>query len=87
MLQGRRAIHIQKVLRASVGTVLRVGLLNGPMGKGTVVAETEAQVELEVELAESDTPGFACHLAGRIAASEKSETGITSRCRFRNCKG
>ena len=58
VLQGRRAIHIQKVLRASVGTVLRVGLLNGPMGKGTVVAETEAQVELEVELAESEPPAL-----------------------------
>ena len=38
--------------------MLRVGLLNGPMGKGTVVAETEAQVELEVELAESEPPAL-----------------------------
>lgn len=58
VLQGRRAIHIQKVLRASVGTVLRVGLLNGPMGKGTVVAQSETQVELEVELPESEPAGL-----------------------------
>lgn len=58
VLQGRRAIHIQKVLRAGLGTVLRVGLVNGPIGKGTVVAQTDAHVELEVELSESETPGL-----------------------------
>lgn len=58
VLQGRRAVHIQKVLRAGVGTVLRVGLLNGPTGKGTVVSQTDSQVELEVELSESEHTGL-----------------------------
>lgn len=58
VLQGRRAIHIQKVLRAIAGTVLRVGLLNGPTGKATVVAEREAHVELEVELEETTPVGL-----------------------------
>ena len=54
VLHGRRALHIQKVLRAGVGTVLRVGLLNGPVGNGTLVAQTESHVELEVELSENE---------------------------------
>jgi RsmE family RNA methyltransferase len=58
VLQGRRASHIQNVLRAGVGAVLRVGLLNGPTGKGTVVAKTDAQVELEIELSESEQAGL-----------------------------
>ena len=58
VLQGRRAIHIRTVLRAGVGSVLRVGLLNGPTGKGTVVVQTDTQVELEVELSESEPAGL-----------------------------
>jgi RsmE family RNA methyltransferase len=58
VLQGRRAMHIQKILRAGIGTVLRVGLLNGPIGKGTVVSLTESRVELEVELSQSESPGL-----------------------------
>ena len=58
VLHGRRAVHIQRVLRAGVGTVLRVGLLNGLAGKGTVVAQSDSQVELEVELSENGGPGL-----------------------------
>ena len=57
VLHGRRAMHIQRILRAGIGAVLRVGLLNGPTGKGTVVAQTNSQVELEVELSESEPRG------------------------------
>lgn len=56
LLEGRRAIHLQSVLRARPGTVVRVGLLNGPMGKGVVVAQTDAQVRLEVDLSETPPP-------------------------------
>ena len=62
VLQGRRAIHIQKVIRGRVGTVLRVGLLNGPIGKGTVVAQADARVELEVELSDGDSTMMPCTL-------------------------
>jgi len=56
LLEGRRAIHLQEVLRARLGTVVRVGLLNGPMGKGVVVAQADAQVKLEVNLSEASPP-------------------------------
>ena len=62
VLQGRRASHIQRVLRAGVGTVLRVGLLNGPTGRGTVVAQTATQVELEIEASEGQQRGLPCTL-------------------------
>lgn len=38
-----RARHIRKVLKAESGEVLRVGMLNGSLGKGTVLA-VDAQV-------------------------------------------
>jgi 16S rRNA (uracil1498-N3)-methyltransferase len=57
-LQGRRAVHIRQVLRAKIGSVLRVGLLNGPTGKGTVVTQTDSQVELEVDLSEGEPSGL-----------------------------
>ncbi len=52
ILRGRRATHIHKVLRASVGDALRVGLVNGPKGNGLVVSMSGEQVELEVELSQ-----------------------------------
>ncbi|HET6962808.1 MAG TPA: 16S rRNA (uracil(1498)-N(3))-methyltransferase [Terriglobia bacterium] len=55
-LEGRRAIHLRTVLRSRLGSVVRVGLLNGPMGKGVVVAQTDAQVTLEVNLSEAPPP-------------------------------
>jgi 16S rRNA (uracil1498-N3)-methyltransferase len=56
LLEGRRAVHIRSVLRSRVGTVLRVGLLNGPKGRGVVVAQTDAEVKLEVDLSELPPP-------------------------------
>ncbi len=37
-LSDERARHVRKVLKAEVGKALRVGLLNGPLGTGTVEA-------------------------------------------------
>jgi 16S rRNA (uracil1498-N3)-methyltransferase len=56
VLEGRRAIHIQSVLHARVGTVVRVGLLNGPKGNGLVVAQADGEVKLEVDLSEMPPP-------------------------------
>jgi RsmE family RNA methyltransferase len=46
-LSGDRARHIRKVLRAEVGKTLRIGMLNGPLGKGTVLAIIEKTVSLQ----------------------------------------
>lgn len=49
-LHGRRHQHIQQVHRASPGDSLRVGLLDGKMGRAEVVALSEGSVDLQVEL-------------------------------------
>lgn len=49
-LDGRRAAHVRAVHRARVGDELRVGILNGKIGKGRVIAEGEAVIEMEVIL-------------------------------------
>ena len=36
VLTGERAAHVRGVLKAGTGRVLRIGLLNGPPGEGTV---------------------------------------------------
>jgi RsmE family RNA methyltransferase len=49
-LTGRRADHIRTVLRAHAGDTLRVGLLGGGVGQGTVVAAGVAAVEFDFEI-------------------------------------
>jgi RsmE family RNA methyltransferase len=49
-LTGRRARHVREVLGAAVGRELRVGLLEGPLGSGRVVAASEGAVDLECAL-------------------------------------
>ncbi len=46
-LTDDRARHIQKVLKAEPGKKLRIGLLNGPLGKGTVLAVDQQRVCLQ----------------------------------------
>lgn len=41
-IAGRRAVHLRNVLNVSEGDDLRVGLLEGPLGRGTVLAVGEA---------------------------------------------
>lgn len=48
-LTGRRARHVVEVLRAAPGKELRIGLLEGPLGRGTVVAATGDEVVLDCE--------------------------------------
>lgn len=49
-LQGRRLKHILTVHRAALGDQLSVGLLNGPIGKGTVSTMTPETITLELHL-------------------------------------
>ena len=55
-LSGARAAHIQNVLRAKTGKTLRIGLLNGPLGTGTVEALTASRVVLACEFEENPLP-------------------------------
>ena len=41
-LDAPRARHVRDVLRAGVGTAIRVGLLDGPLGTATVEADGPA---------------------------------------------
>ncbi len=50
-----RAEHIRNVLRAERGKTLRIGLLNGPFGIGTVEAVSPEEVILACEF-ETETP-------------------------------
>ena len=51
-LEGRRAEHVIRVLRAAYGDTLRVGLVDGDCGAATVLALAEGAVELRVALSE-----------------------------------
>jgi len=50
VISGERARHIRRVLKAKEGKVLRIGMLNGPTGKGTVLAIDPHQVCLQCAL-------------------------------------
>ncbi len=55
-LAGRRLTHVREVHRAQVGEDLAVGLLNGPMGTGRVVAVTDEVLELALTLTQAPPP-------------------------------
>nr|WP_246481113.1 16S rRNA (uracil(1498)-N(3))-methyltransferase [Motiliproteus sediminis] len=55
-LCGRRLQHVQEVHRAAPGDRLRVGLLNGNLGEGEVVALSAAALELRVTLDQPPPP-------------------------------
>ena len=50
VLSDERARHIYKVLKAEPGKVLRIGMLNGPLGRGTVLAIDKYEVCLQCVL-------------------------------------
>ena len=50
LLRGRRHQHIQQIHRASAGDLLRVGLEDGNIGEGKVIAIDAETVELQVAL-------------------------------------
>jgi len=55
-LEGRRLAHVREIHRARVGDVLRVGLLDGPMGTGRVARLDADALEMEVELSTAPPP-------------------------------
>ncbi len=55
-LTGRRAEHIQKVLRLQPGDQLRLGEVNGLVGTGVIRKITDTGVELKVELTTAPRP-------------------------------
>lgn len=54
-LTGRRAEHLLRVLKVAPGDVLRVGVINGKLGSGRVLAIEGAAVRLAVELEREPT--------------------------------
>ena len=50
ILSGRRAEHLLRVLKVAPGDVIRVGVINGKLGSGRVLAIEGAAVRLAVEL-------------------------------------
>jgi len=55
-LAGERADHIRNVLRATPGKALRIGLLNGPLGRGTIESTEGKEVVLFCEFEEQIPP-------------------------------
>lgn len=56
VLQGRRHAHLRQVVKVAPGEPLRVGLLGGKLGTGTVLAIDDQQIELAVELVDEPPP-------------------------------
>ena len=56
VLGDGRFLHIRDVLKATPGQTLQVGLLNGPKGRGEVVAMTSSQVVLRCAFDEAPAP-------------------------------
>jgi RsmE family RNA methyltransferase len=54
-LTDARAAHVLQVLRATPGQTVRIGLLDGPFGTGTVVSAADGRVTLRCEF-EAATP-------------------------------
>ena len=56
LLTGRRAEHIRTILRLVPGDTLRVGMINGKMGLGEIIADSELGLELKVQLDQNPPP-------------------------------
>lgn len=63
VLRDRRHTHVAQVHRAAVGDRLRVGVVGGRLGLGTVVALDTTSLELEVSLTEDAPPPLAITVA------------------------
>ena len=61
-LDDHRHEHIRRVLKAEVGDALRVGLLGGLRGSGTVVKQSAEDTHLQIDLVESPLPRHPCNL-------------------------
>ena len=61
-LDGHRHAHIRGVLKAGIGDALRVGLLGGLRGCGTVIKLSDEHTHLQVELVDPPLPRHPCGL-------------------------
>ena len=55
-IRGRRLTHIAEVHRAEAGDTLKVGLLNGEIGQGTVLVRNMQEILLQVSLDQPSPP-------------------------------
>ncbi len=62
VLRDRRHAHVREVHRAAVGDSLRVGLVDGLLGRGTILALDDATLELAVSLSDAPPPPLAITL-------------------------
>ena len=51
-LTGVRAAHVREVLRAAAGDEVRIGIVDGPSGRGTIVSIADDRVELRCQFDE-----------------------------------
>ena len=56
VLRDRRHAHLRQVVRVAPGESLRVGMISGKLGMGSVVAIDDQQIELTVELVDEPPP-------------------------------
>ena len=61
-LDDHRHQHIRSVLKAEIGDALRVGLLDGLRGSGTVVKLSDEHTHLQVDLVDPPLPRHPCDL-------------------------
>ena len=63
LLRDERARHIRRILRSSVGDVLRVGVINGAHGEGAVTTIDDAEIRLSLSFTgEQPDPNPEVHL-------------------------
>jgi len=58
IIKDRRFEHISTIQKPEIGQTLRVGLLNGLIGTGIVIAQDENSLRLEVSLTEPPPPAL-----------------------------
>ena len=61
-LDDRRHVQIRDVLKAEMGDALRVGLLGGLRGSGTVIKLCDEHTHLQVDLVDPPLPRHPCDL-------------------------
>lgn len=55
-LTGVRATHVREVLRAAAGDEVRVGIVDGPSGRGTIVSIADDRVDLRCQFDDETVP-------------------------------
>jgi len=62
VLTDRRATHAREVLDVSPGDQVRVGVIRGARGTGTIIARSDERIEVQVDLHEPASPSPAIDL-------------------------